>query len=256
MNPVRQSFNRAASSYDAAGTLQHQVATSLTGLITSKLPATFEGRLLDAGCGTGYCLAALGQSYPAAEFIAVDFAERMLQQLPIAQHTLGITADLQHLPIAADTIDTYLSSLAWQWCDPARAAKEACRVLAPQGEFFIATLVDGTFQELSHSLEASGLNPDQHLLHCLSSAQIQSAVTAAGFETLHLAPTRITTWHPDFRSLRHSIRGVGANTVPSQTTPALNRHTRTRLVEAYERLRTEHGLPLSYQVLTIHARKR
>ena len=256
MNPIRQSFNRAASSYDNAGALQHQVARALTAFITSKLSPAFDGRLLDAGCGTGYCLTQLVASYPTAEFIAVDFAERMLQQLPIAQRTLGIAADLQKLPVAPGTINTYLSSLAWQWCNPDLAAKEACRVLAPQGEFFIATLVDGTFQELAHSLEASGLNPDHHLLQCLSSAQIQSAVTAAGFETLHLAPTRITTWHPDFRSLRHSIRGVGANHVPSQTTPALNRHTRTRLVEAYERLRTERGLPLSYEVLMIHARKR
>lgn len=256
MNPVRQSFNRAAASYDNVGTLQHQVATALTGLITSKLPATFEGRLLDAGCGTGHCLAALGESYPAAEVIALDFAERMLQQLPIAQRTLGVTADLQKLPIAASTIDTYISSLAWQWCDPGRAAQEAFRILAPQGGFFIATLATGTFQELAHSLETSGLNPKQHLLHCLSSTQIQSAVTAAGFEILDLSPTRITTWHPDFRSLRHSIRGVGANHLPGQTTPTLNRQTRTRLINAYEQLRTERGLPLSYDVLMIHARKR
>lgn len=256
MNHVRQSFNRAALSYDTAGTLQHQVATALTTLITAKLSPAFDGRLLDAGCGTGFCLTQLVGSYPAAEFIAVDFAERMLQQLSIAQRTLGITADLQKLPIAAGTISAYLSSLAWQWCNPVLAAKEASRILAPQGEFFMATLVTGTFQELAQSLEASGLNSDQHMLHCLSSAQIQSAVTAAGFEILHQAPTRITTWHQDFRTLRHSIRGVGANHAPSQSTPALNRYTRTRLVEAYERLRTEHGLPLSYEVLMMHARKR
>jgi len=256
MNPVRQSFNRAASSYDNVGTLQQQVATSLTELVTEKLPASFSGRLIDAGCGTGYCLKALSERYPTAELVAVDFAERMLQQLPLAQRTLGMTADLQQLPIADNGIDVYLSSLAWQWCDPARAAHEAKRVLKPQGAFFITTLAAGTFEELAQCLQISGLNPDQHLLHCLSREDVQSAIAAAGFEALNLSTTRITTWHPDFRSLRHTIRGVGANHPPSQTTPVLNRQTRTRLINAYEQLRTERGLPLSYDVLTIHARKR
>lgn len=256
MNPVRQSFNRAASSYDNVGTLQHQVATALTGLVTSALPATFDGRLLDAGCGTGYCFAALGASYPTAEFIAVDFAERMLQQLPTSPRTLGITADLQRLPIAAGTIDTYLSSLAWQWCDPARAAQEANRVLKPQGAFFIATLANGTFHELAQSLQTSGLNPNQHLLQSLSAENIQLTIAAAGFEILALSPTRITTWHPDFKALRHSIRGVGANHLPAQTAPAMNRQTRAKLIKAYEQLRAPQGLPLSYEVLMVHARKR
>lgn len=256
MNPVRQSFNRAALSYDNVGTLQQQVAISLTELVTSKSPASFSGRLIDAGCGTGYCLKALGERYPTAKLIAVDFAERMLQQLPLAQRTLGMTADLQQLPIADSSIDLYLSSLAWQWCDPARAAQEASRILKPQGAFFITTLATATFRELEQCLQISGLNPDQHLLHCLSNEDIQSAITAAGFETLNLSTTRITTWHPDFRSLRQTIRGVGANHLPSQTTPALNRQTRKRLIDAYEQLRTDRGLPLSYEVMMIHAHKR
>jgi len=256
MNPVRQSFNRAASSYDAVGDLQHQVATSLTAFIKTKLSANFDGHLLDAGCGTGYCLGQLVPSYPAAKFIAVDFAERMLQQLPADLRALGINANLENLPVCTGKINTYLSSLAWQWCDATRAAKEAARVLKPQGELFVATLVTGTFQELAHGLQVCGLNPDQHLLRCTSRAQIQSALEAADIEVLTLSSTRITTWHADFSALRHSIRGVGANHLPQQTTPALNRQTRMQLIEAYEGLRTARGLPLSYEVLTIHARKR
>jgi malonyl-CoA O-methyltransferase len=256
MNQVRQSFNRAASSYDAVGTLQHQVATSLTALIKTKLSANFDGRLLDAGCGTGYCLAQLVPIYPAAEFIAVDFAERMLDQLPVDLQALGINANLENLPVCTGKIDAYLSSLAWQWCDPALAAKEATRILKPQGDLFVSTLLSGTFQELAHGLQACGLNPDQHLLRCTSSAQIQSALAAADIEILSLASTQMTTWHENFKALRHSIRGVGANHLPNHTTPVLTRQTLTQLVEAYEGLRTSRGLPLSYEVLTIHARKR
>lgn len=255
MSHVRQSFNRAASSYDTVGTLQHQVATGLTGLVTSTLPSTFSGRILDAGCGTGYCLAQLSTTFKEAEYIAVDFAERMLQQLPTTHYNAGIAADIQHLPIATNSIGTYLSSLAWQWCNPVVAATEAYRVLKPQGEFFVATLATGTFHELAHCLQASGLSPDQHLLHYISEADIRAAITAAGFDIHQLSPVKITTWHKDFRALRHSIRGVGANHLPGLPSHTLNRQTRTRLIEAYECLRTECGLPLSYEVLMIHARK-
>ncbi|MEN9901892.1 MAG: malonyl-[acyl-carrier protein] O-methyltransferase [Pseudomonadota bacterium] len=255
MSQVRQSFNRAASSYESVSTLQHQVARALTGLISQNLPATRRGIMLDAGSGTGYCLADLQGRYNDAHFIAVDFAERMLQTIPNHTGTFRITADLQTLPFAADTINTYLSSLAWQWCDPTRASQEASRVLEPNGAFFLATLTQGTFRELAQCLQACGLNPNDHLLHCLPVDTIKAAIETADLEIIDLSATSITTWHADFKALRHSIRGVGANHLPAQTAPALNRQTRAQLIKAYEAFRTPQGLPLSYEVLMIHARK-
>lgn len=254
MSQVRQSFNRAASSYASAGALQHQIAKSLTALVSQKLPTTWSGIMLDAGSGTGYCLDDLRARYSNARFIAIDFAERMLQSIS-GEETLRISADLQTLPIATDTINAYLSSLAWQWCDPALASQEASRALKSKGAFFLATLTQGTFRELAQCLLACGLNPNDHLLHCLSNHQIQSAIENAGMEVLDVSATSITTWHADFKALRHSIRGVGANHLPAHSAPAMNRQSRTQLIEAYEALRTPNGLPLSYEVLMIHARK-
>ena len=256
MSQVRQSFNRAASSYDAVGTLQHQVARALTALASKKLPAGLSGNLLDAGSGTGFCLEDLYNYFNDARFIAVDFAERMLQSIPEHPETLRISADLQTLPIASGTINAYLSSLAWQWCDPARASQEAARVLTAKGAFFLATLTQGTFRELAQCLQGCNLNPTDHLLHCLPAHQIQSTIEAAGLELVDISATPITTWHADFKALRRSIRGVGANHLPAQIAPAMNRKKRTQLIEAYEGLRTPQGLPLSYEVLMIHARKR
>ncbi len=256
MSQVRQSFNRAASSYETVGTLQHQVARALTALASEKLPSTLSGNLLDAGSGTGYCLEDLQKSFHDARFIAVDFAERMLHAIPEHPTTLRVSADLQTLPIASGTINAYLSSLAWQWCDPALASQEAARVLTAKGAFFLATLTQGTFRELAQCLQVCNLTPTDHLLHCLPAQQIQSTVDAAGLEVIDISSTPITTWHADFKALRRSIRGVGANHLPAQIALAMNRKMRTQLIEAYEGLRTPQGLPLCYEVLMIHARKR
>jgi malonyl-CoA O-methyltransferase len=257
MSQVRQSFNRAASSYDAVGTLQHQVANALCALVSQTLPSTLSGNLLDAGSGTGYCLEDLRNYFTKARFIAVDFAERMLQSIPGHPETLRVSADLQALPIASRTVNAYLSSLAWQWCDPALAAQEAARVLTSKGAFFLATLTQGTFRELAQCLQVCNLTPTDHLLHCLPAHQIQLTIEAAGLEIVDISAIPITTWHADFKALRRSIRGVGANHLPAQIAPpAMNRKMRTQLIDAYELLRTSQGLPLSYEVLMIHARKR
>ena len=255
MNHVQQSFNRAATSYDTVGTLQYQVAQTLSEFVCAQLPADFSGRLLDAGCGTGYCLKHLHDAYQRAQFFGMDFAESMLQQLPASTIAHRSQADLQQLPVASGCINTYLSSLAWQWCNPKLAAQEAYRVLAPQGDFFVATLVEGTFNELAHCLQSCGVNADDHLLPCPSVDHLHNALTAAGLEVQSSVTHRITTWHRDFKALRQTIRGVGANHLPTHSTPPFNRKSRSQLIAAYEALRTNQGLPLSYEVRILHARK-
>ena len=99
------------------------------------------------------------------------------------------------------------------------------------------------------------INPDEHLLRCAPIDTIRNALTAAGLEIQSFTAQQITTWHPDFKTLRRTIRGVGANHLPTDSTPPFNRQSRAQLINAYESLRTEQGLPLSYEVLIIHARK-
>ncbi len=65
-HPVRQSFNRAASLYEASARLQQQVADQFIQEIRAALPRNFTGRIVDAGCGTGYCLNQLHRFYPDA----------------------------------------------------------------------------------------------------------------------------------------------------------------------------------------------
>lgn len=253
-HPVRQSFNRAASLYEASARLQQQVADQFIQEIRAALPRNFTGRIVDAGCGTGYCLNQLHRFYPDATLLGVDFAEAMLTHARISD-ALTINSDLQHLPLGNATIDLYVSSLAWQWCNIGHALDEAIRVLKPGASLWLTTLVDGTFHEMATAFSTAALSPAAHLLAMPPETTIRVAFRNSGMQNIAARCQPVTTWHTDFSTLRHSIRGVGANRLPSTQQEPLDRAARSRLIDAYEALRTPRGLPLTYNVLTIHGQR-
>lgn len=255
-NPVRQSFNRAANSYAASAALQQLVRDQLLRQATRALNKDYAGVVLDAGCGTGEMLQQLQGDFPAATIMGVDFAEGMLRQQTKAPGIYLLNADLQHLPIADARIDLYLSSLAWQWCDIGQAISEAARLLRPGGHLWLTTLVQGTFAELATALDEVGLQPSRHLLSMPDAAHLLDGFGQTALVLEHSQRDAVTTWHTDFASLRRSIRGVGANHLPTGEREPIDRSTRLSLIDAYDRQRTAHGLPLTYNVLTIHARRR
>src|SRR5574343_1377583 len=108
---VRQSFERAAPTYDSAAAIQRRICDGLL----DALPPLAVARLLDAGCGTGYALPLLCRHFPQAQAIALDLSPAMLRQ--IAAPSYRIAGDLEHLPLIDASIDLYWSSLAVQWCE-------------------------------------------------------------------------------------------------------------------------------------------
>lgn len=254
-NLVRQSFNRAATTYTASAALQQRVRNQLLRQATSGLNPTDAATILDAGCGTGELLQQLQLEFPRASMIGLDFAEDMLRQQRPAHGAHLMNADLEHLPIASGSVDIYLSNLAWQWCDTSRAIAEAARVLRPRGHLWVTTLVSGTFTELATALNTVGLHASRHLLTLPEAADVLALFGQTALQLRHSQRDALTTWHDDFVGLRRSIRGVGANHVPAVAREAIDRNTRQSLINAYECQRSAQGLPLTYNVLTIHAQR-
>lgn len=254
-NIVRQSFNRAASTYTASAALQQGVRNQLLRQATRELNPSDATTILDAGCGTGDLLQQLRLEFPRARMIGLDFAEGMLRQQRPVHGAYLINADLEHLPIANGGVDIYLSSLAWQWCDISRAVSEAARVLRPGGQLWVTTLVSGTFTELANALNMVSLQSTHHLLTLPDPADVLAQFGRTALQLVHSQRDALTTWHDDFVGLRRSIRGVGANRVPAVAREAIDRNTRQSLINAYEQQRTALGLPLTYNVLTIHAQR-
>jgi len=241
---VRQSFERAAATYDQAAGVQRLACKILAEQLPQSLSAT--PRLLDAGCGTGYALPLLQAFAPTAEVLALDLAPAMLARAHAA--TARIQGDLECLPLATACIDLYWSSLAWQWCDPARALAEARRVLRPGGSFLLCSLGPATFTESRQAFAAVDDYP--HTLDFLAGDTLLQLAQSAGFPTLALRRQRATVHYPDVRHLLQAVKAVGANQLgPGRRTGLMGRAAFSRLRTAYETQRQAAGLPLSYDLI-------
>lgn len=249
---IRDSFERAAATYDSAAVIQRAICDDLLAALPTNLPATEPHRLLDAGCGTGYALPRLQSRFPKADAIALDLSKAMLGQ--IAVPCRRIAGDLEQLPLADDCIDLFWTSLSVQWCDLDRVLAEARRVLRPGGTLALASLGRETFHELRTAF--ASVDGYTHTLAFHDAAEIGTLATRNGLIAGNLKNTPKQEFFPDLKTLLRSVKAIGANQVGSGRRTGLMSRTAFAAAEAaYETLRTPAGLPLTYDVVTLLARK-
>jgi len=246
---IRQSFERAASTYDSAAEIQRYICTQLAAALPSSQPV---GRLLDAGCGTGFALGLLLARFPNAQAIALDLAPGMLQRIvtPCCQ----IAGDLEHLPLASNSLDLYWSSLAVQWCELPQALAEAHRALKSQGQMAVATLGPQTFHELRQAF--ASIDDYQHTLGFHSADEIRHLAAQTGFVTVNVKNSPKIAYYPDFKTLLKAVKAIGANQLGAGRRTSLMSRSRFKQAEAaFELLRVDAGLLLTYDVITLNAIK-
>lgn len=245
---IRQSFERAAPTYDSAATVQRRICSRLA----ANLPAITPARFLDAGCGTGYAQADLQARFPEAHAVALDLSPAMLQH--VTSPCCRIAGDLEHLPLADASLDLYWSSLAVQWCDLAAALREAHRVLRPAGLVALASLGPATFHELRHAF--ADVDHHRHTLSFHSPDEIRRLAEAAGLAAVDVKKSIETAHYADFKTLLRAVKAIGANQLgDGRRTSLLSRTAFQRAAAACEQLRTPAGLPLTYDVITLYAHK-
>lgn len=246
---VRQSFERAAASYDTAAKVQRRIcgrlALGLPGMMTP-------GIILDAGCGTGYALRLLRERFPPANLIGLDLAPAMLQHGSPGAHR--IAGDVHHLPIGEAAIGLYWSSLVLQWCQLPAALAEAHRVIWKGGRLAVATLGPGTFAELRQAF-ASG-DAYRHTLDFLPPEAVAEAAAQAGFQEIRVTRESQAAHYPDLKSALRAIKAVGANQLgEGRRRGLMGRQQWQQVTAAYEAFRQPSGLPLTYDVILLHATK-
>ncbi|WP_372871352.1 methyltransferase domain-containing protein [Shewanella sp.] len=233
-------FSRAAD-YSNHDVLQRLTAARL------KSYASLTGRLLDLGAGPGTRFD--GQAIERV--IGVDLAFGMCERLKsrFAQQD-AVCGDARQLPFQTASFDSLYSNLALQWCQPfTQAIDEAARVLRTGGNAAIAVVCDGSLPEL----EQLGFSVN----HFIDASSALSAFEAGTWQMRRSELVTETVHFSDLRSLIYSIKGVGANARQDagQAAKLRGRQDWLARLAAAETLRTEAGLPLSYQVLYVLAQR-
>lgn len=288
---IRNAFDRAAAHYDDAAHIQREICARL-GAFAMRLelqpPLRTGALVLDAGCGTGFGFAELDRLCPTAARIALDLAPSMLAHARQRHATPGATpfgattqggdagacdgsarlresgngaallavcGDLEHLPLASDSLALIWSSLAIQWCDPGRALAECARVLAPDAVALVATLGPRTLWELREAFAL--IDGARHTIDFHPTASWLGAAQAAALMPVAHDTVELHASAPDLRGLLQDIKRIGAATVDGgRRRQALGRAAWNRLQARYERHRRPDGrLPATYDLILLALRK-
>ena len=243
---VRDSFDRAANTYDRAAIVQRRVCTRLLALLPTEISPR---KILDAGCGTGYGAQLLRERWPQTHITGVDFAPAMLD---LARQTTDccLAADIEKLPFDTGRFDLWWSNLSIQWCAADTVFAEARRVLRRGGGLAASTLGPDTFHELRTAF--AQVDAHRHTLPFSTPEVIGSALEQAGFGRIRLFRERHTVYYPELKSLLRAIKDIGAQNVgEGGRNGMLGRDAWRQLERAYERFRQPQGLPASYDVLFV-----
>ena len=251
---TRAAFERTAWSYDAAAVLQRTIADRM--LERLELIKRAPERILDAGCGTGYCTRVLTRRYRGAQVTGVDIAHAMLCQ---ARRRAGwfarkryICADVETLPVASASIDMVVSNLVLQWCDPQIVFGEFRRVLRPGGVLMFTSFGPDTLKELRQAWRAADTLPHVHGFHDMH--DIGDALVHAGFADPVMDMEYFTLSYPDVAGVMRDLRRLGAHNVARGRPRGLTGKARfMKFKTAYQSLARDDRIPATYEAVYGHA---
>lgn len=257
---VRESFDRAAASYDEVAILQREVGNRL--LERLDLIKLQPQRILDLGAGTGVCSLALAQRYRQAQVISLDLAPAMLhharRRLPLLGRWFGkhsfVCADAEHLPLADNSIDLIFSNLTLQWVtDLDRTFSEFQRILRPGGTMLFSTFGPDTLKELRQSW--AQIDSDVHVNAFIDMHDIGDAMMRVRLTDPVMDSECVTLTYSDIKGAMRDLKAMGAHNVNAGRPRTLTGKSRLQqLAIAYERFRRADGtLPVSYEVVYGHA---
>jgi SAM-dependent methyltransferase len=97
------------------------------------------GRVLDAGCGTGGLLHAIGRRHPALTLAGVELAKPAARRACLKSGAPVVCGSINRLPFATAAFDAVVTTdvLCHAAVDPAMALAEVHRVLRPGGRLVI-----------------------------------------------------------------------------------------------------------------------
>lgn len=255
---VKKSFDCHAGQYDSLALVQKKITDRFVDLLADCTPPP--AALLDIGAGTGRLLEKAGELFPDAVLVGIDLAFGMTKvartRLSGNRRAAFICADAEHLPLAAASFDTVVSTSTYQWISPLDDSfAQVYRVLEPGGRFCFALFGEQTLFELRESYRSAALaaaRPAADRTHRFAAAaEVMAALTGAGFTGCSLQEELELEIHPDVPALLRSIRGIGAGSAARSSGSGLSgRSAMLGMMELYRKnFGKSGGVQATYHVL-------
>jgi malonyl-CoA O-methyltransferase len=248
---VERSFNRASSQHAAAEQWPAKIADELLERLQF---FRLEPRVIvDLGCGIGRAAAQLRRRYPRARVVAVDSAFMMARTARRRQRFWRrydcVCADVQALPLAAQSVDLVFSNLMLPWCDdPPALFAQVQRVLRPGGLMLFSTFGPDTLNELRSAWARADFS--SHVSAFADMPQLGAAMTQAGLSEPVMDRELRRTHYPDVRSLMNELRMLGLQHAAADRRRTLTGRGRLQnMIDAYESMRATSGLPVSWEFI-------
>ncbi len=203
MSPsIRQRFDRAGATYEAAALVQRQVAEHLAGLCPDRLT----GRVLEIGAGSGLLTRRLAPRCVGGLYAALDLSPGMLAHAAMPG-AAKLAADGEAAPFLPGTFDFLASASAMHWyANPARSIPANLALLAPDGGFALALYVQGTLEELAEASRATGFGS---VYPMREAAYYRDVLAGLPGVTFAVEQARYTVAHASVGALLRSLQGAG-----------------------------------------------
>lgn len=256
---MRSAFDKAATTYDAAGILQQEVADRLVERmdLMSMKPVS----ILDAGAGTGFISKLLATRYPKAKITALDLAFNMLKQAKGKRSFKQrwnkqfnyVNAEVENLPFADASLELIISGLTLQWCqDLPKVFAEFKRVLAPGGLLMFSTFGPDTLKELRQSwAEVDDL---AHVNAFADLHDVGDALLQTGYLDPVMDMEMLTVTYQDVKTVMRDLKQIGAhNVMQGRSHNMTGKNKLEKMIQSYEQFRVDGLLPVTHEIVYGHA---
>ncbi|MCF7988386.1 MAG: malonyl-ACP O-methyltransferase BioC [Methylovulum sp.] len=251
---LRQAFSTASLSYDSVAQLQRQVGQAL---LADRDIGSWQGNILDIGCGTGFLTGEL-LARSSAELIALDIALPMLYtaklKLAQAERVSYVCADAEALPFRSQCVSTVVSNLALQWCRrPEVVFSDIRRVLKPDGQLLFSSFGESTLCELKNAWAT--VDAYSHVNEFFSASRLVESLQRTGFGEISLTTQSYQRSYDSVLALMHELKRLGANNaLVGRNRQLTSKSALQKMIAAYEAACAE-GIMATYDVLIITAKR-
>ena len=205
MTAIKNSFNKAAASYDTHCHLQQQTGETLIALI--KKYRNESSHILDLGCGTGIVTAKLAKNFSYNTFLGVDIANQLLEKASALLHPLAIEireTDFNQ-PFSLGKFNLIFSNMALHWSQNLPLTLEFIKKnLAKKGQLAFSIPLLGTFNEIKNTVAIQKF---------MTQSEVLNILTQQDYEIVATETTQISFTFSHLLTALRSIKKVGANYV-------------------------------------------